>query len=128
MAFKIKKKSLHILTSIKLLICQKKGYGLLSVIGRIEDAINGKYKPKKYGEVDWEKALLVLRIGGPKLLNMLHVLDGYPGLRSTQNKSQTSNLIANIDSSFEERLKENLKCRPDSAKGIVSLKMDEIAS
>ena len=70
---------LHILIQI----CQKKGYGLRSVIGRIEDAINGKYKPKKYGEVDWEKALLALRIGGPKLLNILHVLDGYPGLRST---------------------------------------------
>ena len=25
-------------------------------------------------------------------------------------------------------MKENLKCRPDSAKGIISLKMDEIAS
>lgn len=69
---------LHIL----LQVCIKKVMGMRSIIGRLDDAINMKYKPKKYGEEDWDKALLVLRIGGLRLLHLLHVTNGYPLLRA----------------------------------------------
>ena len=50
---------LHIL----LQVCKDKGMGMRSILGRIDDAINRKYKPKKYGEEDWDKALLVVAVG-----------------------------------------------------------------
>ena len=91
---------LHIL----LQVCKDKGMGMRSILGRIDDAINHKYKPKKYGEEDWDKALLVLRIGGPKLLYLLQVTGGYPSLRGVQSKSSKegpTKLISGVDASFE---------------------------
>ena len=64
---------LHLLLQVS----SKKGMGLGSIIGRIEDAFNNKYNHKKYGEVDWDKALLALHIGGPRLLHVLYITDGY---------------------------------------------------
>ena len=49
-------------------ICHNKGMGIQSIIGRIGDAINSKYRVRKFGEYEWDIAYLVLRIGGPKLL------------------------------------------------------------
>ena len=116
---------LHIL----LQVCLKKGMGMRSIIGRLDDAINLKYKPKKYGEEDWDKALLVLRIGGPKLLHLLHVADGYPSLRAVQSRSTSSTkLMCAVDSSFESRLEINTAGFQQSKLNISSLKMDEIAT
>ena len=49
-------------------VCHNKGMGIQSIIGRINDAPNYKYKQKKYGEDEWDIGYLVLRIGGPRLL------------------------------------------------------------
>ena len=71
--------------------------GMKSILGRIEDAIN----------TDMEKATLVLRIDGPRLLHVLHITDGFPSVSLTyqKNKAITPNMIAGVDSSFEDRLK-----------------------
>ena len=115
---------------VLLQICYQKGMGMKSILGRIEDAINKKYSPKKYGDVDWEKAILVLRIGGPRLLHALHVSDGLPAVSSVykRSKSMTPNMIAGVDSTFESRLQHNTKFYTDATISISSLKMDEIAT
>ena len=116
---------LHIL----LQVCKDKGMGMRSILGRIDDAII--YKPKKYGEEDWDKALLVLRIGGPKLLYLLQVTDGYPSLRGVQSKSSKegpTKLMSGVDASFESRLEVNTNGYQHDGGNITSLKMDEIAT
>ena len=118
---------LHIL----LQVCKDKGMGMRSILGRIDDAINHKYKPEKYGEEDWDKALLVLRIGGPKLFNLLQVTDGYPSLRGVQSKSSKegpTKLISGVDASFESRLEVNTNGCQQGGGNITSLKMDKIAT
>ena len=79
---------------VLLQVCLKKGMGMRSIIGRIEDAINKTYTPKKYGDVDWDKALLVLRIGSPRLLHALHITDCLPVVSTIQNTQlQSTNKI-----------------------------------
>ena len=110
-------------------VCFQKGMGMKSIIGRIEDAINKKYSPKKYGDVDWEKAILVFRIGGPRLLHLLHVTDGLSAVSSVYKKCKTltTNMIAGVDNSFEHRLQHNMGSFIQEATTVSSLKMDEIA-
>ena len=112
---------------VLLQVCFQRGMGMKSIIGRIEDAINKKYSPKKYGDVDWEKAILVLRIGGPRLLHLLHVTDGLLVVSSVYKKCKTltTNMVAGVDSSFEHR--HNMGSFTHEATTVSSLKMDEIA-
>ena len=49
-------------------VCHNKGMGIQSIIGRINDALNYKYKLKKCGEDECDIGYLVLCIGGPRLL------------------------------------------------------------
>ena len=67
-------------------ICHKSGMGLQSIIGRLGDAIQHKYRSRKYKEKEWEIATLVLRIGGPKHLHVLHKTDGLPAPDSTRQQ------------------------------------------
>ena len=46
--------------------------GLQSIIVRIGDAISTRLRSRKCGENEWDVATLVLRIGAPKLLYILH--------------------------------------------------------
>ena len=91
-------------------ICHKSGMGLQSVTGRLGDAIRQKYKSRKYEEKEWEIATLVLRIGGPKLLHVLHRTHGLPAPDSTRRHSNKKNeFSAAVDLNFEERIKTNLE-------------------
>ena len=90
-------------------LCSKNGMGLHSIIGRIGDAINMKYRLRKYGENEWDIATLVLRIGGPKLLHILHQTHGLPATDSTRRHSnKVKDFAAAVDISFEERIKKNI--------------------
>ena len=96
-------------------VCIRKGMGMKSILGRIEDAINKRYSPKNYDDTDMEKATLVLRIGGPRLLHVLHITDGLPSVSLTYQKNIAiaPNMIAGVDSSFEDRLKNNIASYSD---------------
>ena len=69
-------------------VCIRKGLGMKSILGRIEDEINKQYSPKNYDDTDMEKATLVLRIGGPRLLHVLHITDGHPSVSLTYQKTK----------------------------------------
>ena len=111
-------------------VCIRKGMGMKSILGRIEDAINKRYSPKNYDDTDMEKATLVLRIGVPRLLHVLHITDGLPSVSLTypKNKAIAPNMIAGVDSSFEDRLKNNIASYSPDETTVSSLKMDEIAT
>ena len=111
-------------------ICHNKGMGIPSIIGRIHDALNQKYRLKKYGEDDWDIAHLVLRIGGPKLLHILHMTHGLPAARSVRAQSSMSDtyIAAGVDVSFLERIENNTRRIQHDEKTIRTIKMDEIAT
>ena len=110
-------------------ICHKSGMGLQSIIGRLGDAIRQKYRSRKYKEKEWEIATLVLRIGGPKLLHVLHKTHGLPAPDSTRRHSNKGHeFIAATDITFEERIKTNMADNRYETSSIRTLKMDEIAT
>ena len=116
--------NLHIL----LQVCSRQGMGLQSILGRIGDAINATYRIRKYGENEWDIATLVLRIGGPKLLHILHKTHGLPAPDSTRrHANKAKNYSVAVDVSFSERIKSNMT-EETNDNCIRTLKMDEIAT
>ena len=113
-------------------ICHNKGMGIQSIIGRIGDAINSKYRVRKFGEDEWDIAYLVLRIGRPKLLHVLHATHGLPAPRSVQSHTRKDSSIftAAVDTSFENRIIQNKNNGTfnETSDSIKTLKMDEIAT
>ena len=76
-------------------------------------------------------AYLVLRIGGPKLLHVLHATHGLPAPRSVQSHTRTDSYIsAAVDTSFENRIIQNKNNGTfnETSDSIKTLKMDEIAT
>lgn len=109
-------------------VCHRKGMGLQSIIGRIGDAITMRYRCRKYGEDIWDISTLVLRIGGPKLLYILHKTHGLPHPRSARRHNETENdFAASVDISFEDRINKN-KSVASQSNTIKTIKMDEIAT
>ena len=89
-------------------ISHNKGMCIQSIIGRIGDTINSKYRVRKFGEDEWDIAYLVLRIGGPTLLHVLHATHGLPAPRSVQSHTRKDSYISGaVDTSFENRIIQN---------------------
>lgn len=55
------------------------------VLSKLEDALAGVYKARGWNETDDDLALMVLRLGGPALLHVLHQTSGLPSLTYTRN-------------------------------------------
>jgi hypothetical protein len=49
-----------------------------AIARRVQRAVDGLYHPKKFGSRDLKEAIVVLRLGGPRMLYMLHVERGLP--------------------------------------------------
>ena len=63
-------------------VCINSRMGIQSVISRLNDATRGKYRAN-YSEMEKDVAALVYRIGGPRLLHIMHVSHGLPGVSAT---------------------------------------------
>jgi len=62
----------------------KKGCSSQSILGKLESALSGSYHARGWTEEEKDLGLLVFRIGGPSLLNVLHKTVGLPGLSQTR--------------------------------------------
>ena len=96
-----------------------------------ELSVNSKYRVRKFGEDEWDIAYLVLRIGGPKLLHVLHATHGLPASRSVQSHTRKDSCIsAAVDTSFENRIIQNKNNGTfnETSDSIKTLKMDGIAT
>ena len=105
--------------------------GIQSIISRIGDAINLKYRVRKYGEDEWDIAYLVLRIGGKKPLHVLHATHGLPATRPVQSHTRKDSYIsAAVDTSFANHIIQNKNNGTfnETFDSIKTLKMDEIAT
>ena len=55
-----------------------------AILDKLRDALDGIYHARGWTEEENDLALLVLRLGGPSLLNVLHTNAGLPGLTYTR--------------------------------------------
>ena len=96
--------------SVLIKVCVNNGMGVQSIISRVNDAIQGKYR-SNYSEMEKSVATLVYRIGGPRLLHILHVSHGLLGVSTTfqfyRNKMQF--FSASTDTTFQFRITRNTK-------------------
>ena len=102
--------------------------GIQSIIGRLNDAIRSKYRAN-YSEMEKDVAALVYRIGGPRLLHIMHVSHGLPGVSTTfqHYKIKMQYFSASVDETFDARIKHNTVGIQQNPSKINVIKMDEIA-
>eukprot|EP00733_Pompholyxophrys_punicea_P000201 Pompholyxophrys_punicea_v1_NODE_36_length_4801_cov_3.930257.p4 type:complete len:150 gc:universal NODE_36_length_4801_cov_3.930257:1430-1879(+) len=76
----------------------EKGWSINSILQKLGEAIDGCYHPKGYTTEDIQLGTLVLRIGGPQLVHVLHQKKGFPGLSHLKSKiSNTPKFFINYD-------------------------------
>ena len=115
--------------SILIKVCVNNGMGVQSIIGRLNDAIRGKYHAN-YTEMEKNVATLVYRIGGPRLLHIMHVSHGLPGVSTTHQffRKKMQFFSAGVDESFDSRIKHNTAGIVQAEHNLHLIKMDEIAT
>jgi hypothetical protein len=63
----------------------KEGAGISAIINKIEQALSGVYQARGYNDLDYDIALLVLRLGGRKLLYALNQHISIPSIRALRH-------------------------------------------
>ena len=58
----------------------KRGSSNFAILGQLERALSGRYHARGYSEDDNDQAVLLLRLGGTPLLNVMSKTTGLPGL------------------------------------------------
>ncbi|CAF0901890.1 unnamed protein product [Brachionus calyciflorus] len=110
--------------------CIKSNYGINGIIEKIKQAIAGSYKPKGYGQKDIDLAILVLRIGGPRLLYTFNKLNQLP---SSSLVNKALNTTMNIELSYSKTISEMVLINmskffdENGFDRFYSIKIDEIA-
>lgn len=88
-------------------VCLKKSTSVSHILDRIQAAISGLFHAKGYQEEDIDLGLLVLRIGGPRLVHALHQVDGLPSI-SLLYKQKAAKFRPSIGAYDMETLWKNL--------------------
>ncbi|KAG2336359.1 hypothetical protein BDR05DRAFT_896821, partial [Suillus weaverae] len=109
------------------------GASIREVVNKLEDALEGVYRPRGYGSCDIDIAMLVYRLGGCQLLYALNHHVGVPSLRTLRARSTFTTITPTLGPIRNEQLDENihsvvLGTRTDitSLRG-VSFMIDEMA-
>jgi hypothetical protein len=66
------------------------------VVNKLEDALEGVYRPRGYGADDLDMATLIYRLGGRQLLFALNQKLCLPSLHTLQAKSTFTSLMPTI--------------------------------
>ena len=88
-------------------VCLRKGASVNYILDRIQLALNGAYHAKGFQAADIDIGLLVLRIGGPRLVHALHQVFGIPSV-SLLYKQQAAKFTPSISAYDREVLWLNL--------------------
>ncbi|KAF8596906.1 hypothetical protein BDV93DRAFT_513764 [Ceratobasidium sp. AG-I] len=67
------------------------------------------YAPRNYNQTEFNRSIVVLRLGGTQLLNLLHKSAGFPHRRSVQRHSVIPQLLGSASSPTEEEMRANLQ-------------------
>ncbi len=87
----------------------KEKAGISQIVARIESGITGVYRARGYSEGDHDVALLVLRLGGRRLLYALNHRIGIPSLRALRRKAAFTKLMPSLGAPTIEDITYNIK-------------------
>lgn len=87
----------------------KNGASISRIIQRIENSLAGVYRPRGYTEDDTDTALMVLRLGGRKLLYALSQHIGLPSLRTLRRKAAFTKLMPSLGTPRKEDIVFNIR-------------------
>ncbi|KAG1761169.1 hypothetical protein EDD22DRAFT_954319 [Suillus occidentalis] len=114
-------------------IALRNGPSIREVVNKLEDALEGVYRPRGYGAGDFDIATLVFRLGGHQLLFALNQKLNIPSLRTLCANSTFTSLMPTIGPIRNKQYDQNIQTivldtRLDSLplRG-VSFMIDEIA-
>lgn len=114
-------------------IALRNGASIREIVNKLEDALEGVYRPRGYGADDLDIATLVFRLGGHQLLFALNHKLGLPSLRTLRSKSTFTSLMPTIGPIRNEQLDHNIqtiivdtRAASEPLRG-VSFMIDEIA-
>ncbi|KAG1751967.1 hypothetical protein EDD22DRAFT_850668 [Suillus occidentalis] len=109
------------------------GASVREIVNKLEDALEGAYRPQGYGADDLDIATLVLSLGGRQLLFALNQSLGLPSIRTLRTRCTFTTLTPTIGPIRNEQLDENIRSVVLSSRTNitilrgVSLMVDEIA-
>ncbi|KIK32160.1 hypothetical protein CY34DRAFT_111077, partial [Suillus luteus UH-Slu-Lm8-n1] len=111
----------------------RNGASIREIVNKLEDALEGVYRPQGYSADDLDIATLVFRLGGHQLLFALNHKLGLPSLRTLRNKSTFTSLTPTIGPIQNEQLDQNIQAIMVDTRAAsvplrgVSFMIDEIA-
>lgn len=111
----------------------RNGASIREIVNKLEDALEGVYRPQGYSADDLDIATLVFRLGGRQLLFALNHKLSLPSLRTLRNKSTFTSLTPTIGPIQNEQLDQNIQAIMVDTRAAsvplcgVSFMIDEIA-
>ncbi|KAG1863503.1 hypothetical protein C8R48DRAFT_560697, partial [Suillus tomentosus] len=114
-------------------VALRHGTSVCEIVNKLEDALEGVYRPRGYGADDLDIATLVYRLGGRQLLFALNQKLSLPSLRTLRTCSIFTTITPTIGPIRDEHINENICTivlsphNDSSPKRGVSLMIDEIA-
>ncbi|KIK32417.1 hypothetical protein CY34DRAFT_55944, partial [Suillus luteus UH-Slu-Lm8-n1] len=90
-------------------VALRNGASIREIVNKLEDALEGAYRPRGYGASDLDIATLVLRLGGSQLLFALNHSLGLPSIRTLRTRSTFTKLTPTIGPIRNEQLDENIR-------------------
>ncbi|KAG2740438.1 hypothetical protein P692DRAFT_201728137, partial [Suillus brevipes Sb2] len=85
------------------------GASVREVVNKLEDAIEGVYRPRGYGSSDIDIATLVYRLGGRQLLYALNHQIGVPSIRTLRARSTFTTITPTIGPIRPEQFDDNIR-------------------
>ncbi|KAG1782210.1 hypothetical protein EV702DRAFT_1240022 [Suillus placidus] len=114
-------------------VAMHNGASVQEIVNKLEDALEGAYRPRGYGASDLDIATLVFHLGGRQLLFALNQSLGLPSIRTLRTRSTFTTLTPTIGPIRNEQLDENIRsvvlssCTNITILRGVSLMVDKIA-
>lgn len=87
----------------------KKGAGVRGLIDLVLKASQGLYKPKGYTEEEILKSLVLLRLGGGRVLTVAHNSLGLPAVSTTRQNTAVTRLLAAASFPSITLIRENIR-------------------
>ncbi|KAG2742799.1 hypothetical protein P692DRAFT_20879328 [Suillus brevipes Sb2] len=109
------------------------GASIREVVNKLEDAMEGAYRPRGCGSSDIDIATLVFRLGGHQLLFALNHKLGIPSIRTLRARSTFTSIAPTLGLIRDKQLDENIQSIIlNTRQGViplcgVSLMIDELA-
>ncbi|KAI0804565.1 hypothetical protein BC629DRAFT_1713564 [Irpex lacteus] len=97
----------------------KAGTSVSKIVAKLEDSLCGVYQARKYDSDDYDLSLLILRLGGRKLLYAMSQQIAVPSIRTLRRHSTFTKLIPSLGAPSLEDITGNISAIFDSRVGSI---------